>query len=236
MNHHHHHTQHPALKPSFLIPFALVIGGIIVAIAVYASIPNNPISKVDDTSLLRSIDSTDHIFANPTAKLVIVEYSDFDCPYCKTFNETMHQIIANEGATGDVAWVFRHFPLLEIHPNALSHARAAECAAKAAGNDAFWKFADALYANQPVDPANYGTLAKGAGITNDAFAQCYADAGGISSTVQPKILADRQNALDIGAKGTPYSVMLVAGKEPVVINGNYPYEEMHQMVNQALGN
>ena len=49
-------------------------------------------------------------------------------------------------------------------------------------------------------------------------------------------LADRQNALDIGAKGTPYSVMLVAGKEPVVINGNYPYEEMHQMVNQALRN
>ncbi|MEK7101663.1 MAG: thioredoxin domain-containing protein [Patescibacteria group bacterium] len=233
---HYHHTQHLALKPSFLIPFAIIIGGIIVAIAVYASLPKGPVRGVGDASLVRGIDSTDHVFGNPTAKVIIVEYADFDCTYCKTFNETMHQLIANEGATGNVAWVFRHYPLLEIHPNALSHARAAECVAKVAGDDMFWKFETALFDNQPVDPANYGALAKGVGITGDAFAQCYANAAGVSSTVQPKILADRQNALDIGAKGTPYSVMLVTGKEPVIINGNYPYEEMRQMVNQALGN
>ena len=69
---------------------------------------------VGDASLVRGIDSTDHVFGNPTAKVIIVEYADFDCTYCKTFNETMHQLIANEGATGNVAWVFRHYPLLEI--------------------------------------------------------------------------------------------------------------------------
>lgn len=234
-HHHHHHTQHPALKPSFLIPFAIVIGGIIVAIAVYVSIPKSPAPGVGDVSLIRGVDSTDHVFGNPTAKVIIVEYSDFECPYCKTFNETMHQIIANEGATGNVAWVFRHFPLLEIHPNALPHARAAECIAQTAGGDAFWKFETALYANQPADPANYGVLAQEVGVTGDAFAKCYASATGASSTVETKILADRQNALDIGAKGTPYSVMLTIGKKPVVINGNYSYEEMRQLVNQALG-
>lgn len=148
----------------------------------------------------------------------------------------MHQIIANEGATGNVAWVFRHFPLLEIHPNALSHARAAECAAKAAGDDAFWKFADKLYANQPADPSTYGTIAKEVGITGDAFATCYSNASGASSTVEAHILADRQNALDIGAKGTPFSVIFTINKKPVVIEGGYSYEEMRQFVNQALGN
>jgi len=54
----------------------------------------------------------------------------------------LHQIIANEGVGGNVAWVFREFPLIEIHPNALFNARAAECVAQVAGNDAFWKFAD----------------------------------------------------------------------------------------------
>lgn len=236
MDHHHHHTQHPALKPSFLIPFAIVFGGIIVAVAVYVSLPKGPVRGIGDTTLVRGVDSTDHVFGNPLAKVTIIEYSDFDCTYCKSFNETMHQLVANEGATGDVAWVFRHYPLLEIHPNALSHARAAECVAQVAGTDVFWKFETALFNSQPVDPSTYGVLAKEVGVTGDAFATCYANAAGPSSTVQSKILSDRQNALDIGAKGTPYSVMLVMGKEPVIINGNYPYEEMRQLVNEALGN
>ncbi len=223
------------MKPSYLIPLAIVVGGIIVAIAMYASIAKSPTSGEVNPTLVRSIDSSDHIFGNPAAKVIIVEYSDFDCEYCKTFNDTMHQIIANEGAKGDIAWVLRQFPLLEIHPNALSHARASECVAQVAGNDTFWKFADALFANQPVDPAQYGSLAKAVGVTGDAFAKCYAGAVGPSSTVEAKILGDRQNALDIGAKGTPFSVILMTGKKPVVMEGGYSYEEVKRLVLEALG-
>lgn len=224
------------MERSYTIPIAIVLGGIIVATAVYVSMPKSPTTGAGNPALVRPVGAVDHILGNPAAPVLIVEYTDFDCSYCKTFNETMHQIIANEGATGNVAWVFRHFPLLEIHPNALSHARAAECVAKTAGDDAFWRFETALFDNQPVDPATYGTLAKAVGITGDAFAQCYADAGGVSSTVQSKILADRQNALDLGAKGTPYSLMLVIGKDQVIIDGNYSYEDMRQLVNKALEN
>ncbi len=144
----------------------------------------------------------------------------------------LHQIVATEGASGQVAWVYREFPLVEIHPSAMKHAEAAECVALTSGNDAFWKFADSLFANQPVDPSEYGTLAGAAGVTSgDAFAHCYANA---STTVDARITADRQNALDSGARGTPYSLILVAGHAPVVMDGAYSYDAAKQLVDNAL--
>jgi len=217
------------MKP-YTVPIAIVLGGALIAAAIYFTTPKQT-TQAGNPSLVRPVGSADHIFGNPAAKAIIVEYSDFDCEYCKDFNDTMHQVIANDGAKGEVAWVFREFPLTEIHPNALAHARAAECAAQVAGNDAFWRFEDALYAAQPVQSADYGTVAKAAGITDSAFASCYATA---SSTLEARILADRRNALDMGAQGTPYSLILVAGKAPVVLNGAYGYDAVKQFLDQAL--
>ena len=221
------------MKSSYTIPVAIVLGGVIVAIAIYVSMPKNQsaYSGSGDPALVRPVGVNDHILGNPAAKVMVVEYADFDCEYCKGFSDTLHQIVANEGATGDVAWVYREFPLTEIHPNAMKHAEAAECAAQVAGNDSFWKFADLLFAKQPVDPSQYGTFAGTLGIPGDAFAACFSDA---SSTVDARILADRQNALDMGAQGTPFSIILVAGKPPVVIGGAYPYGAVKQLVDTAL--
>lgn len=219
------------MKSSFTIPIAIILGGLVVAGAVYFSLRPPGSSNTGNPALVRPVASSDHILGNPAAPVVIVEYSDFDCEFCKGFHETLRQIVANAGADGDVAWVFREFPLIEIHPNAFSHARAAECAAQVAGNDAFWKFADELFANQPTDPANYGTLAASSGISDDAFATCYANA---SVTLDTRINADRQNALDMGVQGTPFSLILVKGRAPVVMNGTYPYDVVKQFVDQAL--
>lgn len=220
------------MKSSLTIPLAIALGGVIVAVAVYVSMPKISPTGAGNPALVRPVTSNDHILGNPAAPVMIVEYSDFDCAYCKDFHETLHQIIANAGASGQVAWVFREFPLIEIHPNALPHARVAECIAKTAGNDTFWKFATILFANQPVEPASYGTLAKTAGISGDAFAACYADA---VTSVDARIMADRENALAVGARGTPYSLILVAGAAPIVMDGAYPYEAVKQLVDQALG-
>ena len=219
------------MKNSLTIPVAIALGGVIVAVAVYASMPKTSPTDTGNAALVRAVGASDHILGNPAAPVMIVEYSDFDCTYCKDFHETLHQIIANEGSSGKVAWVFREFPLTEIHPNAFSHARAAECIAKTTGNDAFWKFATALFKNQPIDPTRYSAIASSIGITGDAFAACYASA---AATVDARITADRQNALDIGAEGTPYSLILVKGKAPVVMNGGYPYAAVQQLVEQAL--
>jgi protein-disulfide isomerase len=219
------------MKSSYTIPLAIVAGGIIIAIAVYISIPKQQSTSSGNPALVRPVDTTDHILGNPAAKVVIVEYSDFDCTFCKGFDDTMHQIIANEGTKGDVAWVYREFPLIEIHPNAMKNSEAAECVAQVAGNDAFWKFKTTLFANQPVNPTKYGVYASDAGVSSDSFATCFANA---ATTVDARITADRKNALDMGAQGTPYSVILVAGKPPVVMAGGYSYDATKQLVDQAL--
>ncbi len=219
------------MKPSLTVPLAIIAGGIIVAGAVYFSTAGGGAGSGGHPELVRPVGASDHILGNPAAPVKIVEYADFDCEFCKTFDGTLHELIANEGANGQVAWVFREFPLTEIHPNALARARAAECVAQVAGNDAFWKFADALFANQPVDPARYGALAAEAGVSGDAFASCYANAAG---SVDARIAADRQNALDMGAHGTPYSLILAPGEAPVVLDGAYSYDALKGLVDQAL--
>ena len=222
------------MKSSYTIPLAIVIGGSIVALAVYVSMPKAPsVTTAGNPALVRPVGGTDHILGNPAAPVTIIEYADFDCEYCKTFDETLHHIIASEGVDGRVAWVFRQFPLVEIHPDAMRHAEAAECAARVAGNDAFWRFKTVLFDNQPADPALYGTYVKKANIANDTFADCFAHA---STTVDALIGADRQNAFDIGAPGTPYSLIIVAGKPPVVMNGGYSYDDVKQLVDDALAN
>lgn len=220
------------MKSPYTIPVAIAFGGVIIALAVYISIPKAPkLTDGGNPALVRPVGTSDHILGNPAAKVVIVEYSDFDCTYCKDFDETLHQIIANAGTNGEVAWVYREFPLSEIHPNAMSHARAAECAAIAGGNDMFWKFKTELFGNQPIDPASYGTLAARVGLTGNAFADCLSAP---SETLDARIQADRQNALDVGAEGTPYSLILVSGKPPVVMNGGYPYGAVKELIDAAL--
>jgi len=220
------------MKQPLTIPLAILAAGVILALATYFALakPGAPAHE-GDPSLVRPVGASDHILGNPSAKVAIIEYSDFQCTYCKGFHETLSQLVANEGSGGDVAWVFREFPLAEIHPNALAYAEAAECVAKVSGNDAFWKFADELFANQPVDPNDFGSLALSAGAQGDSFASCYTDA---SSTVAARIQADRQNALAVGAKGTPYSLLVVAGKAPVVLEGAYSYDALKRLVDQAL--
>ena len=87
--------------------------------------------------------ANDHIIGSPTAPIVLVEYSDFQCPYCKLIYPTLKQIVSE--SNGQVAWVYREFPLYQIHPEAENAANAAECISAQKGNDAFWKFADTIF-------------------------------------------------------------------------------------------
>lgn len=223
------------MATSRTIPIAIIIGGIIIAGAVYFSISQNKPytgSGKGNPSLVRPIDTQDHIFGSPTAPVMIVEYTDYDCAYCRQFHMTLEQVIANRGANGKVSWVLRQFPLTELHQNAKKHAQAAECVAKTGGNDAFWKFSHALFANQPIDPKQYGTLALEAGAPTDAFQKCYVNA---ATEVDARIDGDRQNALDIGAAGTPYSLLIVKGRAPIVMDGAYPVDAVEFLIDQALG-
>lgn len=221
------------MKSSYIVPLAIVVGGAIVALAVYVTLSKQSAFNLGSpATLVRAVGASDHILGNPGAKVVIVEYCDFEAEFCKSFHDTLHQIIADEGTNGEVAWVFREFPLIEIHPRALSDAKAAECAGAVDGNDAFWKFTDSLFVNQSATAPLYGDLARKSGIlATDAFASCFASA---STTLSARIEADRQDALESGATGTPYSFILVAGKPPIVMEGAYSFDAVKQLVDQAL--
>jgi protein-disulfide isomerase len=95
----------------------------------------------------------DHIVGNINAKIIIVEYSDLECPFCKVFHNTMHQVV--EANNGDVAWVYRHFPIPQLHPKAFRQAEATECAWEQGGNEAFWKYTDRIF---EITPSNNGLL------------------------------------------------------------------------------
>ena len=87
----------------------------------------------------------DRYLGNINADVVIIEYSDIDCPFCKRFHPTMERIAQEYGSK--IAWVYRHFPLDSLHPEARTKAEATECVAQLAGNEVFWKYLKALVVN-----------------------------------------------------------------------------------------
>jgi protein-disulfide isomerase len=216
------------MKSPWTIPLAIAFGGIVIAGALYVSLPKTA-SNSANTALTNPVSAQDHILGNPTAPVVIITYTDFDCEHCKDFHETMNQVIADAGTKGKVAWVLRQFPLTEINPNAFSHARASECAATG-GNDVFWKFADALFKAQPVKPEDYSTVAESAEIQGDAFAKCVATP---DKSLDARINADRDNALAIGAQGAPYSVIVVNGTPVDVMEGGYSYSAVEAKIKEV---
>ena len=93
------------------------------------------------TGEIPPVDDTDHILGNQsTATVTIIEYSDYECPYCKAFQAVLQKIVTE--SNGSVAWAYRHWP---IHQNSFEKLIASECVAKIKGNDAFWKYSDLLF-------------------------------------------------------------------------------------------
>ncbi len=88
------------------------------------------------------INDKDHVRGLRTAPVQIFEYSDIDCPFCKQFHPEMMQLAEKYPDT--VAWVYRHNPLDQLHPNARMKANAVECVAELADEDTFWKYLDTL--------------------------------------------------------------------------------------------
>ncbi len=101
-----------------------------------------PQDQLIDT--LAPVTDADYIKGNANADYYWVEYSDFDCPFCARFHGTMNEVVA---AYGDkIGWVYRHFPLEQIHPDARNKAIASECVGEMKGDEGFWQFTDAVLA------------------------------------------------------------------------------------------
>jgi protein-disulfide isomerase len=237
-------TMRPTPRGSSLgIPVAIVIASALIAGAIVFSsmqkntVPTNavlPPPQAQETPEVEvaPVTENDHIQGNPNAPIVIVEYSDYDCPFCKNFHETMNRIMAEYGTTGKIAWVYRHFPLEQLHPNAPKIAEASECVAELGGNDAFWTFSDLVFGeretNAPTNMLKLPDFAAQAGVDKDAYTACVA-----SGKYTQTIADDVQEALATGARGTPYSFLIV-GEQQGVINGAQPYANVKQMIDTII--
>ena len=165
----------------------------------------------------------DHIVGSPTAPLVLIEYSDFQCPYCNVVHPTLKRIV--EESNGQIAWVYRHLPLESIHPSAKPAAIASECVAEQLGNDGFWKFADIIFGDQSkMSPAYFEQVALQLGAQKTAYKSCVA-----SASTAKKVDADSSEAQQNGGQGTPYTV-LYDKRGQVGVSGALPYDAFTSVI------
>lgn len=235
--------EQPRKTSSLLIPAAIVLAGLMIAAAFFitrsgASEPTNdnpsPTASRSTTPEVRPVGPDDHILGNPEAKIVIIEYSDFECPFCGGFHDTMHEIIDTYGPSGDVAWVYRHFPIEALHKQAWREAIASECAAEQGGNDAFWAYADLIFennngGNDGLDLTLLSDFAEQIGLSREVFNACME-----SERTRPLVQEDYDEAVN-GANGggTPHNV-IIAGGQSAIIPGAQPLSTMKALISSIL--
>lgn len=227
------HDQGPQTQ-NYAIPFAIVIAGLAIAGAIYFGDGKKPAVVGQPAGTVDPVTSADHIIGNPNAKLIVVEYSDTECPYCKAFHSTMNRIMSEYGTDGKVAWVYRQFPIESLHPvKAHNEAEATECANKLGGNTKFWEYINQLYeitpSNNQLDQAELPKIAKTVGLDVTAFTKCL-ESGEMKSVVDAGI----ESGNKAGVSGTPYSIILVNKKAVSGINGAQPYEQVKAQIDELL--
>ncbi len=242
----HETSQPPTQTTTLTIPIAIVIAGVLIAGAVYLGTskgapttagnnqqPQQVAQQTDDLEAMKAITSGDHIRGNPDAPVKIVEYSDTECPFCKRFHSTMKEVMDTYGKDGKVAWVYRHFPLDQLHSKARKEAVALECANEQGGNDKFWSYADRLYeitpANNGLDPAELPKIAEFVGLDTAKFNTCLA-----STKYDAHIEEEVQNATATGGNGTPWSIVVGAKNKKYPLSGAQPYASVKQLIDVAL--
>ncbi len=152
---------------------------------------------------VRKVDADyDHIRGDKDARITIVEYSDYDCPFCTRVHPTIKEVV--EEYDGKVNWVYRHFPLSFHEPSASAKAEAAECVADVAGNDAFWAYSDALYEGKATgDTTSLVKLAADLKVDKAKFQECID-----SDKFDDRIAQDIDEGAQAGVTGTPGNIIL----------------------------
>lgn len=225
------------------VPVAIIVAGALIAAAVYfkpASVGSNnavntnqPASEAPAAPLIgafRAVDEqANHIRGPANAKVTIIEYSDLECPFCKRFHPTMLQVMKDY--PNDVRWVYRHFPLDQLHQQAAAESNAAECAGE---QGRFWEFIDKIYevtpSNDGLDLTKLPEYAREVGVANiTQFEQCVAE-----NKYADYVNKDVADAEVAGGTGTPYSVIIGPNGKKLPIEGAQPYTAVKAAIDSLL--
>lgn len=211
---------------------AIIVAGLLIAGAILLKdnkslntqgIQKPEVKKVD----IKPINAEDHVFGNRNAKITVIEYSDTECPFCKAFHATMKKITAENP---EVAWVYRHYPIPQLHQKAMREAEATECAFEQGGDVAFWKYINRIF---EITPSNDGlpeeellNIAEYVGLNSSSFYTCLS-----SGKYTDKIEKSMSEGNSAGVSGTPASFILVNGNVVNTIQGAEPYDAVLKKIN-----
>ncbi len=187
------------------------------------SITNLGTTETQESEIVDVSEDNDAVKGDPDAPVTIIEFSDYECPFCgKHYKETYKQIESNYIETGKVKYVMRDFPLTRIHPDAQKASEAAECAGE---QDKYWEMHDKLFENQEsLSVSNLKQYASQIGLDTTQFNECL-DSGKYEQEVKDD-LADGQAA---GVSGTP--AFFINGK---MLSGAQPYSAFEAEIESAL--
>jgi protein-disulfide isomerase len=138
----------------------------------------------------------EHVLGNPDARICVVEFGDYECPYCAGAAPVLRELISS--SDGRVRLIYRNFPLFEVHPHALTAALAAESVAASAGEEAFWTMHDKLFVHQSrLTDIDLKLYAKSLGGDPDLAA------GEGAQRFAPIVQADYAAGIEVGVSATP---------------------------------
>ena len=164
------------------------------------------------------------------AKIQIVTFSDFECPFCKTFHGTLNAILAKYPT---VSATYRHYPLEQLHPNAMQLSVAAECVGLLGGDAAFWKFVDSSFASREVNAktqmSRLPEFATSAGVASSAYTSCIAGAAAKNA-----VNADIADGTKASISGTPNSFIFKNGVKVDTILGSQPLSVVEAKIAKLL--
>ena len=174
------------------------------------------------------IDLNDPILGNADAKISILEYSDFQCPYCaKAYVGAITDFKnSNYFSNGDVNLVYKQFPLNSIHPFAQKAAEASLCAQD---QGKFWDYHNLLFANQnALTTSNLREYASLLSLNESNFSACLSE-----GKYEEEVIKETSIAFSLGASGTPFFVILNNENGKVVaIPGAYPWEDFEAAIKE----
>ena len=154
------------------------------------------------------------------APITIVEFSDYQCPFCRRWHEQVYQPLLN-AYPGKIKLVYRQLPLTSIHPDAFPAAEAAMCAGD---QNAYWQFHDKLFGNDSLGNDAYVQYAQELGLDLNAFEACIAD-----HKYQEAVQSDLDFAVGLGVRSTP--TFFING---LAIVGAQPLDVFKQVIDKEL--
>jgi len=229
-------SEKKTMTNSLGTPLAIVLAGAIIAAAMFFRTdrgvptaqqpgPSRSPQVAGDQAIFADvkIEANDPVLGDPKAPVTMVEFSDFQCPYCKQYHDTTFSRLKQTYIdTGKVKYVYKDFPLSQLHPRAQASAEAAQCAHE---QGKFWEYGDILFKNQQaLADENLKQYAVDLKLDTKAFDACYS-----SGKYRADIAGDQQAGIAAQVTGTPG--FAINGQR---LDGALPYEKFQQVIDEAL--